>query len=188
MIEVWLAAAILAAAVAFYLAHALLQKNPALESPRPVEKRVALGIVLLIPLVGLGVYSALGNPDLADQPFATRPDRAVKEVFDNTREKMLALGQKLQEKGGSEAEWQRFGQFATALRDPEQAEIAWRHLVTQQPDNPDYLVFLIQSLMVKNNGQLTPEIRKLLDKLLEIAPNHPVAVEILRQRKAMIAR
>ena len=182
MIEFWLVAAIMAAAAVFYLGHALMQTRLGLAPPGPMEKRMVWGIVVAVPALALLVYGQIGNPDLGDQPLATRPDKAVKVAFDDARSKMLAQGEVLQQKGGSIEQWQRFGEFAMALRDFDQAEIAARHLVMEQPENPEYIVLLIQTLMLGNRGQVTPEARKYLDELQKIAPNHPVAVEILRRR------
>lgn len=170
--------ALMAAAAAFYLGHALMGRRPNIVITQR-EKIVTGLLVATIPLCALGLYSVTGHPDMPDMPLQTRPDRPVKQAFDQAYDRMAHMAARLERDGGTVAEWERLGQIAVMLRDVDLAEKAARHLVAQKPADPDYLVMLIQVLLAQSQGQITPEARKYVDELQKIAPNHPVVVTLL---------
>ena len=71
----WTAAGFLACAIGYALS-APVQKS----SRGPTQKAAALSIAALVPLLSLGVYLSLGNPQQPDAPLAPRLEGALAEL------------------------------------------------------------------------------------------------------------
>lgn len=183
MIMLWGVMALITASLAFFLCHALLGRHAGMMIPDQSARRAALMIIILLPLCGIAGYLVLGHPDLTDMPLSSRDDLPVKQAFDQAYNKMLTMGETLRTKGGPPEQWEKLAKVAMVFRNDALVEMAARHLVTEQPQNPDYLVLMIQVLMVQSNGQVTREAQKFLDELTKIAPNHPVLVTLMAHKK-----
>ncbi|MFY8093952.1 MAG: c-type cytochrome biogenesis protein CcmI [Niveispirillum sp.] len=127
---------------------------PAAAAPKPAQ-RTALVLTLLLPVVALGVYLPLGQPNLPAVPFATRPKEALAppQVLDAVAKLEATLQQNPDDVGG----WSLLAQTYGAMARPADAVNAWRQVLRLTPEDASVKGALAEALAVAADGVVGEE-------------------------------
>ncbi|MBX2832732.1 MAG: c-type cytochrome biogenesis protein CcmI [Rhodospirillales bacterium] len=132
---------------------------------------IAIGLVTVFLLGGIGLYLELGNPGMPDRPIASRVDEinAIRqaETINDDRENVLKravsdLSQKLIENPDNLQGWELLGASLMALGRPEEAQTAFLEAVKLSNRDGDYLAMYAESLIRSDNGQINAIARGVL--------------------------
>lgn len=136
-----------------------------------------LAAALLMPVLALGLYAALGSPGLPDQPLAARQDRSPADPrMPDLAEAVARLEARLAAEPGDAEGWRMLGRSRAALGENQAAIEAYRRAQALAPDHPDLLGGLGESLVAAAGGVVTPEAKDLFRRLGERAPAEPRAL------------
>lgn len=144
------------------------------QAARPPARRLALVLLVLLPLLGLGGYLLLGRPELPAQPLAGREA----ELADYRRhgEEVRALRAHLQEAPQDALAWRQLGLTLILLDEPEAAiEAIERALAAGAPEGETYTL-VAEAIIRKNGGSVVPMARQMLARALQINPNDWLAL------------
>lgn len=127
---------------------------PAAAAPKPAQ-RTALVLTLLLPVLALGVYLPLGQPNLPAVPFATRPKEALAppQVLDAVAKLEATLQQNPDDVGG----WSLLAQTYGAMARPADAVNAWRQVLRLTPEDASVKGALAEALAVAADGVVGEE-------------------------------
>jgi cytochrome c-type biogenesis protein CcmH len=128
-------------------------------------------ILLLLPVIGLCLYVAMGRPDLPSQPLQARLDNPGNDmaILVSKAERHLALNPD-DGKG-----WDVLAPiYFNAMRIAD-AEKAYRNAIRLLGPSAIRLDGLAESLMAGSNGMVTPEVRQTLEQSLSLEPDNPRA-------------
>jgi cytochrome c-type biogenesis protein CcmH len=146
------------------------------DPPGGGRRHYVLAAAVLVPVLALGLYSALGAPDLPDRPFASREDRQQGDPEQPNIEAMVArLEARLADSPDDLEGWLMLGRSKGALGDHPAAIEAYRRAQALAADDPRVQSGLGESLVMAAQGVVTPEAKALFTGLLEAAPGDPRA-------------
>ncbi|UWU15157.1 c-type cytochrome biogenesis protein CcmI [Rhizobium sullae] len=128
-------------------------------------------VLLLLPVLGLCLYIAMGRPELPSQPLAAR--------LENPGNDMAVLIVKAERHLAANPEdgkgWDVLAPiYYNALRIAD-AEKAYRNAIRLLGPSPIRLDGLAETLMASANGVVTEETRKVLEQSLTLEPQNPRA-------------
>lgn len=145
-------------------------------SENPGRQGPVLAAALLVPLVTLGLYAALGAPGLPDQPLAARQDRQPEGPGRPEIERMVAqLEERLAGAPDDLEGWLMLARSRGVLGQAPAAVEANRRALALAPDEPRAIAGLGESLVGAAGGVVTPEARGLFARLEGLAPEDPRA-------------
>lgn len=153
-LTVLLIGALLAAAAAFWVLRAYRRAGGGAHSARP-----ALATALVVILAGLGVYLAVGRPDLPGAAYAQRLE-ALKERDPTTftaDEALAILGEAAREHPDDPLPHLYRGQVLLRVGRADEAARAFDAALRRDPELPEALMGLGRALVAVNNGQVSPE-------------------------------
>ncbi|MCY4496263.1 MAG: c-type cytochrome biogenesis protein CcmI [Rhodospirillaceae bacterium] len=112
-----------------------------------------------IPALASGLYLYLGSPQSPDRPLADRPTAATTRPasVDDLQTAVSRLRARLARGSESLADWLLLGQSYTAMRRFDDAVAAYRQADGLQPDDPNIMAALGESLVLAAGGTVTPE-------------------------------
>jgi len=128
-------------------------------------------ILLLLPVIGLCLYVAMGRPDLPSQPLQARLDNPGNDmaILVSKAERHLALNP---EDGKG---WDVLAPiYFNAMRVAD-AEKAYRNAIRLLGPSAMRLDGLAESMMAGSNGTVTAEVRQTLEQSLSLEPDNPRA-------------
>lgn len=132
----------------------------------------ALALVLLVPLTALLVYGFIGEPEALD-PQAhvaqTNPADVTPEQFAGL---VTQLAERLEAGEGDETGWIMLARSYMMLGQFDGAAQTWAKLRERAPDSPDVLTEWADLLVAARQGDFEGEPRRLIERALELAPNH----------------
>jgi cytochrome c-type biogenesis protein CcmH len=128
-------------------------------------RAVVIGCALLAPLVAGLIYAALGAPQLADQPFASRDRGAADEEMAQIRGMVEGLERRLAEQPEDAEGWLMLARSRAVLGDMPAAARAYREALARAPADPRALGGLGEALTAAAGGVVTPEARSLFERL-----------------------
>jgi cytochrome c-type biogenesis protein CcmH len=136
--------------------------------PKRPERFVALGLAVLLPLLALGLYLNYGSPRLPDQPLVARlEDPSHSQDLQVLVAKVEARLREHPEEGeGWEViapvymSWQRYADAAEAFR----------QTIRLLGESPKRLAGYGQALVLANNGVVSEDARKALERALVLDP------------------
>lgn len=149
---VFLAAATITAGAAFW----------ALRAYRRAGGRRARGSIMLCgacALLGLGIYLAIGNPELPDAPFEARL-AALKQRDPTTYsadEALAVLNEAARDNPADPQPHFFSGQIYLGQRQPQEATRAFDAALRRDPRNAEALVGLGRALVALEEGRMSPE-------------------------------
>jgi len=144
------------------------------DPPGGGRRRYVLAAAVLVPVLALGLYSALGAPDLPDRPFASREDRQQGDPEQPNIEAMVArLEARLAASPDDLDGWLMLGRSKGALGEHRAAIEAYRRAQELAADDPRIHAGLGESLVMAAQGVVTPEAKTLFARLSETAPDDP---------------
>jgi len=154
--------------------------------PPPTRKRrVALALLVLVPLTAWSLYLAVGRPDLPAQPRAARSNPPLADGMPaNIVEAVSKLAERLKREPADLEGWALLGQSHTKLNRPTEAVEAWRHALALSKDDSDLQRSLANALINANQGLVLDEARQLFEAVLAQHPGDPQASYFLALGRA----
>lgn len=137
----------------------------------------AIAVLLLVPVLGGGLYLALGRPDAAR--ISQEELRAQAEQAERLRadtERMIA---QLRERLAADPQrldgWLLLGRSLLMTDRPEEAAEAFTRAIALAPDDADAYAFRAEALTLAADGSVTAEAQRDFHAVLERDPQHPGA-------------
>lgn len=130
------------------------------------SKQTIFAIVLLVPVLSIGLYSLLGNMDIATGTVdpSSRQGREIHDL-------VAALAQRLESQPDDVRGWVMLGRSYAVMEQADKAVAAFEKAYALSPEDPDVLTGLAETLALSNNNQLAGRSMELLRKALEINPD-----------------
>ena len=130
------------------------------------SKQTIYAVVLLVPVLSIGLYSLLGNMDIAtgNVDLSSRQGREIHDL-------VAALAQRLESQPDDVRGWVMLGRSYAVMEQADKAVAAFEKAYALSPEDPDVLTGLAETLALSNNTQLAGRSVELLQKALEINPN-----------------
>ncbi len=151
----------------------------------PPARGQHMALLMTLPLVAVLVYALTGNPMAASTLTATAPEdstRAQTEAMvaqlaaQLTQADNSATAGTAADTGSAEA-WVWLAQLQAGLQRFAEAEQAYGRALARRPDVPQWLVDRSDLYLVAHGAQ-DGEAERLVQRALQLAPNHPKALAI----------
>jgi cytochrome c-type biogenesis protein CcmH len=132
------------------------------------DRRLALILLVLLPLAASLIYLKIGNP------AAINPQNNVEQIaLDGDMPSLLkVLKNKLEKNPGDGTGWVLLAKSYVGIKLYADALIAYEHAVKLIPNDPQLLADYADALAVVNGYNLTGRPQELLDQALKINPHH----------------
>lgn len=136
------------------------------------SKAWAIALILVVPLSAALVYGFIGEPDALDPAtHVAQPDPQ-----DVTPEQFAALvdqlAERLEQDASDETGWIMLARSYMMLGKFEAATQTWEKLRDRAPDSPDALAEWAEVLVAAREGDFEGEPRRLIERALELDPQH----------------
>ena len=139
-----------------------------------LHKCAALTVLALVPLLSLGIYLAIGNPQTADAPLAPRLEGALEDLPPAAI--LARLEQRLRQAPDDATGWVLMARLRMTIEDFAKAADAWQRLLQLEPNNDEAMVGLAQALIEQDGGVVSADAVDLLDMALVQQPNNFAAL------------
>lgn len=126
----------------------------------------------LLPLLGIGLYLALGRPDLIDAP----PIVSGKTDAGSLQESIARLTERLQRNPGDVEGWLLLGRSHQALGEYAAALAAYEKAQDLKKDDPDIQALRAETLARMQGNSLRGRPTELIEGILVLHPDHPTAL------------
>lgn len=178
MILFWLLIALMCLLAVGFIAYPLL--NNRLDQYGRGAKRTLIIIMGLIPLAALVSYLYWGHSQqLAAKYVQQQQANALRQQLGSPAQVIARLKQHLQAEPNSAQGWFLLGKLYFSQQQFAEAAEAYAQLNQLQPNNPEFLVQYAQALYFSNQHRLSPKIKTLLQHVLRLQANHPLAINLL---------
>lgn len=142
----------------------------------PAQRRLVLVAALLVPVLAVGLYGVLGQPQLPDRPFAARDDLSPQDgQMPDIAQMVAGLEARLAAAPEDLEGWLMLGRSKAVLGEQPGAVAAYRKAQGLAPEDPRVLAGLGESLVANAGGVVTPEAKQLFGRLQELEPAEPRA-------------
>lgn len=165
------------------LARRVLQESAAAERSGPTVPRraTALGLLLAVPALAIGLYAYMGEPDAVR--YEAELARAQGEVTNDELDAMVRqVTQQLESKPVGQAvdapAWAMLARAHASRQRFADADKAYQRAIELTPDNPDLLVDRADLLSLLQGQSASGEPMRLVNRALEIDPGHPKALAL----------
>ncbi|MFV0296824.1 MAG: c-type cytochrome biogenesis protein CcmI, partial [Hyphomicrobiaceae bacterium] len=168
--------------------------EPVVEATRPAGRArfAAVILMVLIPATAIAAYIATGTPFLPAQPFAQRPDVAMREAQAKNRSRVerlvAAVEQRLKENPDDGKGWDVIAPVYLQLSRYPDALHAFQRSIALNGDSMKRLAGLAEASMLVNSGRIQPEARTAFAKMLKLDPGNVEARFWLAQAKEQDGR
>jgi len=134
-------------------------------------------LLVTVPLGAFGLYFVLGNPGLADRPFAERSAQspAPADMADRAaqlKSMIKDIEARIEQEPDNPRAWHALGQAYAMLGDMDNAVGAFRKLVEVTDRHPDALTILGEAMFTQAGDQITPEALKLFMEARTVDPTN----------------
>ncbi|HLF95856.1 MAG TPA: c-type cytochrome biogenesis protein CcmI [Methylococcaceae bacterium] len=147
--------------------------SDASEQPSSAHGRDAVLIVLcLLPLLGIGLYLALGRPDLIDAP----PAVSGKTDPGSLQASIAKLTERLQRDPDDVQGWLLLGRSHQELAEYAEALTAYEKAQALKKDDPDIQALRAETLARMQDNSLRGRPTELIEGILIQHPDHPTAL------------
>ena len=138
------------------------------EAKRPTNM-VAIGLAVMLPLLALGFYLIYGSPRLPDQPLVARlQDPASSQNLEVLVARVEAMLRQHPEEGEG---WDVVAPVYMGWRRYADAAEAFRHSIRLLGESPKRLSGYGHALVLANNGVVTEDARKALERSIALDPD-----------------
>jgi len=156
---------------------------PAAARPDRRSLRLAVVLAVAIPVAALGLYVAVGSPDLADRPLAARQAEAQSAggpdeggtMPPEIQAAISRLEQRLAESPADPDGWRLLALSYRRLGRLDDSVAAWRRVLAQSAPDPDLTAAFAEAVVAANRGLVTDEAIAAFKSALAGAPDHPLA-------------
>ncbi|WP_075187362.1 c-type cytochrome biogenesis protein CcmI [Teredinibacter haidensis] len=138
-----------------------------------------MALALLLPLVALGIYGAVGaKPDWDIYQLAKERAQTVDMAERNQLSETLieSLQNRLQSKPGNSHNWHLLASVASELGDHDEAVRAYRRVLEIEPNAAQVMAELAQALFLRAGNTITPEVSENTQMALQLNPRMPTAL------------
>jgi len=136
----------------------------------------ALVAGLLVPLVAVSLYAKLGTRDA----MAPMPEGGPELAHEITAGQLGAMIQRLADRLKANPQdpdgWAMLGRSYAVLHRYQDAAMAYSRAYDLLGDNPDVLADYGEALSMANQGEFTPESKRLIERAVQIDPTHRKAL------------
>ena len=145
-------------------------------------KNFAYAVALVIPLLAVGLYFRIGNP----QVITASPSVATRNMAANSGQRSQeaiqanvdALAKRLEQNPTDASGWRMLGRSYLTLENYKEAAVAFARASALQPNDADLLADYAFSLGMANGQRLRGQPQELIDKALKLDPENPKALEL----------
>ncbi len=133
----------------------------------------AIGVGLLVPIVGFGIYGSLGTPDFPDQPFAERakpPPSDDPKVAEMT-EIVAQLERRLEAAPARVDGWLLLGRSLVTLQRHLEAARAYARARALAPDRAEIAIALGETTVIAQGGVVSDDAVKIFADAMDLDPN-----------------
>ena len=134
------------------------------------QKRAAVVVLAIVPLLSLGIYLNIGNPQTPDAPLAPRLSGALEDLPPGAV--MAKLEQRLRAAPDDATGWLLMARLRMTVEDYAKAADAWQRLLDIERDNGEAMVGLAQALIEQDGGIVSVTAVGLLDTALAQEPDN----------------
>lgn len=150
------------------------------------KSKAMVSVVILLMLIAFGLYwFVLGSPKLPPQPFAQRADEItlITKQAQVLQQRQIEAIDAARSRTASQPDnieaWLALGLAAANLDAFDEEINALRNAVSLAGNNLAIKSMLAEALNRAADGQVTPEVRELIDEILDAMPNDPRALYLL---------
>ncbi|HEB96061.1 MAG TPA: c-type cytochrome biogenesis protein CcmI [Sedimenticola thiotaurini] len=160
----------------------LEQQESAAQAQGAAERRLSLiglgAIVVLVPLIGIGLYSRLGSPELALPPDqrATAHQGAGSGQTMSLEQMVTALVGRLKDNPDDAEGWFLLGRTYMAMKKFDKAAATFERLQQMVGDEPVVLLAWADAQAMSQQGDLSGRPAELIRKAVSVAPDDPTAL------------
>jgi cytochrome c-type biogenesis protein CcmH len=150
------------------LAAASDETAPRAEAPgRTARRWTALAIAAAVPIAALAIYLAVGFPNAPDAPFAARQREAKASAgkMPDINTALQRLEGELKTNPNDLSGWLLLARSYQALGRDGDAVGAYRHAAELKPDTPEIVAAYAEAMVMADNGAVTPEAKKLFERV-----------------------
>ena len=145
-------------------------------SPRASGRSTILASAIVVPLVAFALYSQIGSPHIESQPLASRASEILEAA--NLAELTQKLKTRLEadESGGPSDGWLLLGQTYMRMARYNDAVDAFEHVAVRDNAGIAALLQFAESLIAAENGVVTPQAERVIERALEMDADDPGAI------------
>jgi len=152
------------------------------KTPGAFARPVAVALILIGIIGGLGLYLDIGHPALPDRPIAQRTDEimAARNAQNNNQERDRALrnavadlSNKLIQNPNNLENWELLGNSLLALNRPQEAQTAFLEAVKLSNRDGAYLAMYAEAIIRASDGQVTAPARGALEEAAKSGNDNP---------------
>lgn len=149
-----------------------------------LNRYVATGLLVIIPVAAMLLYFQLGSPDIAQQVLdgkgragtsAANPHSGGSEV-PSVEEMVTKLEQRLQQNPGDAEGWFMLGRTYMAMGNYEKAIPVLEKVYQMVGEHPGVMLRLADALAMQQGNGITGRTFELVKRSLELAPQDPTAL------------
>lgn len=143
------------------------------------RKGLTLALALAVPLVAVGLYLKLGQPDLIDAPSASPQAAAQQQGHAGDMARMVGiLAQKLQEDPNNGEGWYLLARSYLEMQQFPEAAGAFAKAAALLPPDATLLADYADAEVMANGRQWTPAAKSAVEKALAADPQHPKSLAL----------
>lgn len=147
-----------------------IDADPATEAARAPSRKTAIALILLLPVLALIGYSALGNPKALDPAQTAAPQKMTQEQINGMVSK---LAEKVKANPDDLKGWLMLARSYKTLGRYDEAADAYAKAEKMVDEDPDLLASYAETLAMANGKGLKGKPRQLVEKALKLNPKHP---------------
>lgn len=147
---------------------------PSGKRPVPAGRWIATATAALVPLVALVLYADWGAPGIPGHPFAERSQEANQQTAD-LRARVTKLRENLEQNPENLEGWILLATSLAALRDFDKASKAYEMALGLDAGNAGLVAAYGETLVMANDGVVTPAARSTFESALEKSAREPRA-------------
>lgn len=133
------------------------------------SRKIAIGILLLLPIAGLLGYGTLGNPKALDPTQTAVPQQMTPEKIN---EMVTSLAEKLKANPDNMQGWLMLARSYKSMGRYDEAAQAYAKAEQAIGDDPDQLASYAETIAMANGKGITDKALKLVERALKIDPKH----------------
>lgn len=141
--------------------------------PKNSSRRIALAMVAFIPAISLGLYLALGSPEVPDEPFAPRVAGPANHL--PLEALIYKVEQRLKEKPNDLQGWEVLGPAYMRQRNFAAAITAWTRAMELGGETAGRLAARGEAEFFVANGSITPEAQSDFEQAVKLDTHEPRA-------------
>ena len=161
----WAISGVVAAGLGYWLSAPLL---------READRRAALSVLGIVPLLALGIYLYLGNPDMPDAPLAPRLAGDLEDLPPAAI--LVRLENELRARPEDAEGWRLLARLHTTIGNHPKAADSWQRLLELQGQDVEAQVGLAVALIEQDGGVVSEGAVDLLDRALAEEPDNLAAL------------